>query len=179
MRVNYVRHNLLAVVILLAITLVGCSAKHSAAQRPATQAPAAVPTRDNTLYFIANNHLMALDARSRAVRWTDSKEEFYANSAPVYDNGDVYAATDALFAFNATNGALLWRTAMSETVSSDIILDQGVLYATLEGEQNGAGQVYAVRASDGKILWTYDTHEDNLWSSPVAEDGVIFFASDD
>ena len=178
MRVKYVRHTLLATA-LLAITIAGCSGRHTAAQRPAAQAPAKVPPRGDSLYLIANDQLMALDARTRAVLWADSHDEFYAYSAPVYDNGVVYAANDALFAFNATTGALLWRTAMSETIGADVILDQGVLYATLEGEQNGTGRVSAVRASDGKLLWTYDTHEDNLWSAPVAAGGVIYVASDD
>lgn len=177
MRAKYVRHGLLAAP--LAITIAGCSGRHTAAQRPTAQAPAKVTPRDNTLYLIANSHLVALDARTRAVRWTDSHDEFYAYAAPIYDNGVVYAASDALFAFNATTGALLWRTAMSETIGSDFILGQGVLYATLEGEQNGTGRVSAVRASDGKLLWTYDTHEDNLWSAPVAAGSVIYVASDD
>lgn len=56
---------------------------------------------------------------------------------------------------DATSGKILWSTAdpSNATTNGPVSLANGVLFA---GSTNGTGPIYAMSASTGKILWSYN-----------------------
>ncbi|KAK1567485.1 hypothetical protein Q3G72_012734 [Acer saccharum] len=69
------------------------------------------------------------------------------------DNGSILWSTVAM---DARNGRILWSTAdpSNALAFGPVTLANGVLFA---GSTHGKGQIYAMNAKTGKVLWSYDT----------------------
>jgi outer membrane protein assembly factor BamB len=112
-------------------------------------------------------------------------------SSPAVANGVVYAG--AIFSLNASDGvkgcyvsvngmaavnaitcAVLWNytAAGSVTYSSPAIVN-GAVYFGSDG-----GNVYALNASNGALLWSY-ANSGAVQSSPAVANGVVYIGSDD
>jgi outer membrane protein assembly factor BamB len=107
-------------------------------------------------------------------------------SSPVVRDGVVYQAVmhrlpcantgrssqrGFVVAMNARNGKTLWRLDTGVTESSPL-LHAGRLYFG-----SWDGNLYAVRARDGRLLWRYRA-DDELNSAPAYAGGTIFIGSD-
>src|SRR3954451_4601821 len=99
--------------------------------------------------------LTALDAGSGAVLWTRQLAHTYYWSALAYDAGRLFALDydGVLQAFAPDTGAALWGQKLGGqySFSSAPTATGGVVYA---GGAGSGGTVYAVRESDGHVLWT-------------------------
>ena len=98
-------------------------------------------------------------------------------STPAVANGIVYigARSGILYAFNASNGSLLWTEATGGTIDSSAMIADGVVYVGCSSNLANQGQVckanlYAFNASNGRTLWT-GTTGGSIDTSPIIDDG--------
>src|SRR6202022_2211095 len=67
----------------------------------------------------------------------------------------------AVYALHASNGTVLWRQQVDGWVNSQPLVSNGVMYVSTFVGQNGPygevppGYIYALGASDGRILWRH------------------------
>ncbi len=84
---------------------------------------------------------------------------------PTLAHGIIYigASDGAITAVRASNGSRLWQYRTSGAAYAPLVIN-GVVYASDYVGNNGPAHLYALRASDGKLLWSY-TRKDfiNLW----------------
>ena len=127
----------------------------------------------------------ALDANPGVI-WSEkiagaSKESRLA-AAPVIAGGRLYAmGTDArISAFDAATGSRLWSMQFGEggknkasLFGGGVSIEDGVLYAT-----NGLGDVGALKAADGAVIWQKRL-SGPLRGSPSVANGNIFVMSQD
>jgi outer membrane protein assembly factor BamB len=102
--------------------------------------------------------LVAIGRKSAHVRW-GRKLGFLAASSPAVSGGSVYCVIlqrkanirqGRVVAVNAGSGRTRWSRKLPSRAESSPLLDRGTLYF---GTENGT--VYALRASDGSVKWTY------------------------
>lgn len=153
----------------------------------------AQPTyHDGKLYIASlDRHLYAIDAADGSELW--AVELSGAMSAQPVVNPDenlVYAASydREVHALDMDTGTEAWSVPATDWVWSAPALADGTLYFG-----DSSGNVFAVDAADGDILWESDVHTMNIvggvvqnppleikgaiQASPVVQDGVVYFAS--
>ncbi len=92
--------------------------------------------------------------------------------------GEYYAVRATLPAgvsFSSVSAAdLVWRTQLSDDVYAAPTIVGGMAYV-------GAydGNVYALDALNGEIIWNYRTGDDDLHLSPTVADGIVYIGSPD
>jgi outer membrane protein assembly factor BamB len=117
--------------------------------------------------------VVALDASTGALRWTRTLPAL----APGRDlpGGNILAHADLilvpawdLFALDRTTGLVRWRFGPEEEfpATDALVISDGTVYSP------GATRVYAVRASDGVLLWSTDVGERPF--APVVDDGFVY-----
>ncbi len=79
------------------------------------------------------------------------------------------AAGDALYALNASTGALLWSYATGGPVWSSPAVVNGVVYVG-----SGTNNVYALNASTGAKLWSYATGSPVIFLARSGEWGGLY-----
>lgn len=102
-------------------------------------------------------------------------------SAPVVAGGKVFTIDTraAVRAFDASNGAMLWETAVTGEGNADarfgggVSFDNGRVYAT-----NGTGQVAAIDAQTGSIAWKV-TPGGPLRGAPTIDGNNVYVISQD
>ena len=90
----------------------------------------------------------------------------------------------AVYALHASNGTVLWRQQVDGWVNSQPLVSGGVIYVSTFVGQNGPygevppGYLYALGASDGRILWRHTT---NGYPSltPSADGSTLYLAAQD
>lgn len=85
-----------------------------------------------------------------------------------------FVALDQVYAFNTTNGALLWQQHLAIPMSDygAIMSDNGVVYVSEEILGGGAvGHMYALQARDGSILWHHQGVSESL---VTANNGIVY-----
>lgn len=125
---------------------------------------------------VSNGEVIALNASTGAPLWTFGFFNRNGIASPALANGVVYVsiggAPDQLYAFDATTGAVLWQTAVSNSQSTPAVAN-GVIY-TGSSDHN----VYAFDASKGTKLWSFTTGY-QIPSSPAVVNGVVYIGSSD
>lgn len=128
----------------------------------------------------SGDEIVALDAQTGARRWSYRTQGEDMPSAAlvrvanrneiVFANGD-----DRIRALDVRDGHLLWGTALEGVATmSSAAVEHGLVYV-LAGLSAGAhvpDRVYAVRASDGAIVWR--AAYGNADVSPTVADGLVF-----
>ena len=95
--------------------------------------------------------LFALNASTGALLW-DYGIASGVRSTPAVANGMVYVTNNAVLdTFDATTGAHLWQFEAEGPVGNSPAVANGVVYF---GSFN-SGEVYALNASTGALLWQY------------------------
>jgi outer membrane protein assembly factor BamB len=74
-----------------------------------------------------------------------------------------------LYALNAETGALLWKYATLESISSSPAVGNGIVYIASYDEN-----LYAINAENGAFLWKYPTGE-LTYSSPVLAGNIVYY----
>jgi outer membrane protein assembly factor BamB len=124
------------------------------------------------VYVGSDDHnVYALNASTGAKLWShDAGSNVY--TSPAVANGVVYVGSlSGIHAYNASTGTPLWNDGGSYVGSPAVA--NGVVYTG----SNGDGNVYALNASSGDLLWSYDTSENSsvvAISSPTIVNGVIY-----
>jgi len=82
------------------------------------------------------------------------------------------ATVQAVFAYRASNGALLWRQTLPNALISPPVVSDGVVYAAASDftGADGGTQIIALRASNGAQLWS--TPISTLGDAPVSAWGT-------
>lgn len=115
---------------------------------------------------MSQSALYAIRASDGTMLWRSpigSGSSTWANWFSV-ERGVVYGAsinatggqinTGNIYAFQASNGALIWRDAVTQAQPSVALLNNGVIYLGT-GVDSGISVLYALRTGDGSLLWNY------------------------
>src|SRR6266487_3113923 len=86
---------------------------------------------------------------------------------------------NAVFALRTSNGALLWHQKIEGSADQAPLVANGVVYVTTYVGLNGPVYVYALRASDGNLLWRYSNANYSYLSLSTSDSNVVFVASPD
>jgi outer membrane protein assembly factor BamB len=128
---------------------------------PGTQAaPLAPPppvVTNGTVYFGSQDGTVsAVNANTTAVVWHESVGGA-VDATPVVSQGLIIVGVttgtidnNVIMALNPTDGTPLWTSSLSHYAGSNIVLSGNVLFVG-----TGTPAVYALNASNGLILWTY------------------------
>jgi outer membrane protein assembly factor BamB len=125
-----------------------------------------------------DRELVALDASTGQELWTASTSgKIFATA--VVGGGSVYVSTanGRLYAFGALTGLPLWRTKLSDfSLEFAPALADGVLYVGTH-VYNKKDFVTAVRASNGRVLWSAAAGKRGNASPPSVANGVVYQGS--
>ena len=138
---------------------------------------------NGVVYVGAGGYVYALDAKNGKQIWSYTAQNAETSSPPAVVNGVVYIPLDGsivgsfgFYALNATAGDKLWNY-MVGGLQNYIIgcpaVSEGVVYMDARD-----GDVYALNATDGTIIW-HITAGTWLFSAPAVVDDVIYLGSDD
>ena len=132
--------------------------------------------------YTANSvNMYALDVRNGTVLWgpVAIARGYYWWAAAAYDNGKIFVVPNtvsglvsgAMFAYDAASGKQLWSVALPGQYffTSPPTALNGVVYT---GGAGSGGTVYAVRETDGKVLWTGSVENGDGSSPAVSSNGV-------
>ena len=127
-------------------------------------------------------NLYALDATNGSIVWGPVliPKGYYDWAAAAYDNGAIFVVPNtvaglqsgAMYAFAASDGHQIWSTALPGQYffTAPPAASKGVVYT---GGAGVGGTVYAVRESDGTVLWMAGVENgDN--SSPVVTPKAVY-----
>ncbi|MGA7988456.1 MAG: PQQ-binding-like beta-propeller repeat protein [Candidatus Dormiibacterota bacterium] len=94
-------------------------------------------------------------------------------SAPVIARGVVYDAwgSNDVAAVRLSDKHVLWRRHFDAGVGSRPAVVNGVLYVTV------ASALFALRASTGSKMWSYDTRQDLYFTVPTVANGVVYLTT--
>lgn len=102
----------------------------------------------------------------------------YSLSFNAYHNGVVFIADTSgyVYAFNSTDGTLLWENKIGNTIDiSSPTLSGGLLFiGTRDGSE---GAFFALNETTGDVLWKY-TIGASVTAPPSVADGMMFCGSD-
>lgn len=126
-------------------------------------------------------NLYALDATTGAPLWGPVliPEGAYWWAAAAYDNGTIFVVPNtvpgfsngAMLAFAASNGQSTWSTTLPGQYffTAPPAAGNGIVYTSGAG---GGGTVYAVRETDGSVLWTGSVENGDNSSPVVTTKGI-------
>ena len=132
-------------------------------------------------YFANGVNLYALDAATGTTVWgpVPIARGYYWWAAAAYDNGRIFVvpnsvsgfSSGAMFAYDAASGRQLWSMALpgQYMFNSPPTALNGIVYT---GGAGTGGTIYAVRESDGKLLWNGAVMNGDDSSPAVSSNGV-------
>ncbi len=145
---------------------------------------------DNHLYISVDNRLLALNAQNGHVEWVQ-QVPWQKGSSSFFSlqtgNGTVYATfisypghqdvgsysnavhTSLIYAFDMGSGLQRWVSKPIDGEVSPLVVDQQAIYLGSE-----AGQIYALKVSDGSQLWSYSDNPHASFVFLQKMDGVIY-----
>jgi outer membrane protein assembly factor BamB len=147
--------------------------------------------------FGIRSRLLALDAKSGAVRWEKSFEDIYdppypewgAAASPLLEGGllivpignttrgtgEAHIAQGALVAYDKTTGKEVWRADGAPAYASPMAFTHGgVRQIVTQGDE----AFFGVRASDGELLWSteFETAFDQNSVTTILYDGTFILS---
>lgn len=142
------------------------------------------------VYFSGNSGLYALDAITGRLLWryeVEDVEDGGSSSELVVSRGVVYAGfyDGYTYALDAGTGDLLWmsetgglRRPLADSIrGSSPVVSGGVVYTGSVGYfPSSNGQVSALAASTGELLWRYEVYG-SVEFSPIVSRGVVYATS--
>ena len=132
--------------------------------------PGALLAYQGLLYATTAFSVFAIDAATCQERWSyahtpDANTAHHNNKGPAIANGRVFRGTPDghLIALDAANGALLWdrtlvNAALGEHLTAvPLVWKDMVFIGKAGGELGIRGEMMAVRATDGTVIWRFNT----------------------
>jgi outer membrane protein assembly factor BamB len=124
--------------------------------------------------------LYALDEQTGSILWSQATPAGYGGwVGAAYDNGVLFVVpydvpglnSGAMFAFSAADGHQIWSTILpgQSFFTSAPTAVNGIVYT---GGAESGGTVYAVRESDGTLLWTGSVENGDSSAPAVTADGM-------
>jgi outer membrane protein assembly factor BamB len=101
-------------------------------------------------------------------------------SSPAVANGVVYVGdkSNHIFAINAQNGVVKWRTTVADWVYGSPAVANGIVYVGAGNNENIDGEFYALNANTGAVVWKKSL-PGSVESSPVVYNGTLYVGRDD
>jgi outer membrane protein assembly factor BamB len=126
----------------------------------------------NTAYIaLRSGRVVAVDLDQAILRWS---HDLLTALPPVVNDGLVVVAGDELLsAFDAASGRPRWSVAVPGGFTSAPLIDSGWVVAAAVG-----GDVMAVRAADGQVLWRRALGV-NVIARPFIAADAVYFSLDD
>jgi outer membrane protein assembly factor BamB len=171
------------------------SAKSARSATPAPTATSTLPLASETVYWSRGDILIALRASDGRLRWKvggwtvtlPSGNGFVGGpGTPTLADGTLYAAVSLdhaqAYALAATDGSTRWHTTFPGCLNlvgsaGPPLLAGGVLYVAVSGHDCApSGWVYALRASDGTVVWRTPFEKDVLPTRALTS-GALLVAS--
>jgi len=129
----------------------------------------------STQAYFGTQKLFTLDLANGAVVWTQDFGPIHGVHPPAYSAGTVYVTTSGhqdsyLYGFDATNGALRFRSAYGNQWSryyAPVVIGNAVFMAG--GYYDGMYRF----ATDGTQNWFFGTNQYEQWS-PAVDNGVVY-----
>lgn len=123
----------------------------------------------------ADSHLYAFDAGTGTLLWTFwggtlCNAVAVANDIVYFTSCFNYSGHNYLIALDAGSGAYRWSYEVGDYSSSPVVVN-GVAYAG-----SSDGNVYAVNASTGALLWKY-AGGDSSYGTPTVAGGIVYVGS--
>ena len=130
----------------------------------------------------ARNAYIKGNISSLRLKWVADTKGIIHHALPLIVNGKVFAVTSdddmaensAVFAFNVSNGKLLWKKVIGAAVKGGLAADKINIYAC-----GADGLVTALRQSDGRILWKTriaDVDKTNgMYGAAIVSNGKLYF----
>jgi outer membrane protein assembly factor BamB len=130
---------------------------------------------DGRIFFGSWDHnIYAVNARTGGLEWKyDTLREVV--SSPLVHKGTVYIGSRCadLFAFDAATGKVKWKYFYwSSWVESSARIHDGILYIGSSDFQ----QLFAIEASTGKQIWSFDT-DGSPWSVPAVTEKRVYIGA--
>lgn len=132
------------------------------------------------VYGTCHNVIFALNAQTGALSWSRSVASNQIFNSPVAVDGTVYLTSSqedqhyvgepvsgGAYAYNGSNGQLLWQHPIDNWVLDAPTVAGGVVYFGSNDHM-----IYGLRASDGAQVWSYDTG--GVVGSVLASNGVVY-----
>lgn len=76
-----------------------------------------------------------------------------------------------------SDGTVLWHQSIAGSVDLQSVIFSGVVYVNSYEGQNGPDHVYALRASNGSIIWRYTPNGYTYIASTTGADGTLYLSS--
>lgn len=165
--------------------------------RPTPTTTPASPLASQTIYWNQNGQLTALRASDGKVRWhMDVKWASCGNDGCAFTYGPLTSTLDgdtlyslgtndhrsaAVNAIATRDGMMRWQTPVAGCLAAPMaspLVASGVVYVSLTEHWSGGvgcgptGWVYALRASDGHVLWRVPFAQ-SVWPTLALTDGVL------
>lgn len=118
-----------------------------------------VPLRDTTV--------VALNRETGSTVWTRAIQ---AVTGPTVGDGQVFVATeDAIHSLDSSSGEDRWSTSLESAITAPPVLDTGRLIA-----MTTAGEVLALRATDGQVIWRRSVGAGSVHPVVSSGDGALY-----
>jgi outer membrane protein assembly factor BamB len=149
---------------------------------------------DDTIYITSSGGVQAISTADGSEFWLS---DVGGNEAAAVTSQGIYVALRSLYKLDPTDGSVIWKVTPdepgTETEETDAqgtadamaklrsqlgvaatppVVASGTVYV---GFQNA---MYAVDATDGTVLWTYETEEPFV-QTPAVADGELYFTSNE
>jgi outer membrane protein assembly factor BamB len=114
----------------------------------------------------------ALSLADGTATWTLRTDGPISGSPAVVDDR-IVAATQkgTVYSFDAASGRIAWQTAAGGEISRSVATADGTIYVGLGGE------IVAISASEGSLLWRATVAADGAVGTPTVAGGVVFAAT--
>lgn len=148
-------------------------------------APAANPvvSRSGERIFIVSDdgNLYGIDVRGARVAFSVPLGDRVTVTPVAVGNSVVAASANALIAFRADNGTVLWRASAGDETFTTLAAQTSTLPNSNDVIYSGTnrGSMMAFSARDGKMLWKSTVGRANLSGSPLVLPGVILVGGRD
>lgn len=173
------------------------------ANRPAPTTTPVSPLANQTVYWNQNGWLTALRANDGKVRWQTGNWwsaplhacggctvsygplESTLVGDTIYALGNDAQNSAAVYAFATSDGTIRWQLPVTGCLAAPMeppLVVDGVVYVSLTGHFNGSigckpiGWVYALRASDGHVLW-HAPFSQSVWPTLALTNGVLIVSN--
>jgi outer membrane protein assembly factor BamB len=130
-----------------------------------------------------DGHVVAMNIATRAISWSKQMSNLPINSKPVALGSSVYiGSTDGiLYALDATSGDEQWRVNTNSAITTDLVVEDGILYFANQGNVIAnpplSPTFYSIDpASQGADTLTYPVgNTDTILFDQGASNGVVYF----
>jgi outer membrane protein assembly factor BamB len=153
-----------------------------------TEGAYAAPVLGNNgrLYSQFNNTIEARNPTTGDLYWAVPHEQVYRAQHTVNADNDVFISCpdneeydeDYVLRLNGVTGAVMWLASIKDSYNAVTNNNLGIVYID---DHYGCG-IYALRQSDGHVLWTYDcpaASNENMVTLPLVGPGdTLYFGSD-